>query len=43
VILLALFALPIFILSFYLTKFDLWENEEFEEKYGSPLEDMKKN
>lgn len=43
VIILALLALPIFILSFYLKKFDLWGDEDFDEKFGSPLGDLRKN
>jgi hypothetical protein len=39
----AIVSLPFFMVIFYLKYYDDWENEEFDEKYGAPLDGLKKN
>ena len=34
---------PFWILGFYLKNFDKWENEDWQEKWGAPLEGLRKN
>jgi len=36
-------AAPFFLIGFYLYNFKRWQDEEFIEKYGTPLDDLKTN
>ena len=39
----AIVSMPLFMVIFYFKHYALWEDEEFEKKYGAPLDGLKKN
>jgi hypothetical protein len=43
ILVVAILSMPLFMVIFYFKHYAFWEDEEFEKKYGAPLEGLKKN